>query len=403
MSNARLARRKRRRGAVMLWMAVLLLVFLGLAALVIDMGYARLAQRQMQTAVNAAALEGMRYRDEAPSGETPASYRRKQAALFAQLASDDDLNLAANDTTVGAGIASNLVQGEGYQGTTIGSPTTDLEEDLAQRSTFIYRPNPQLNEDNEPHGDLVVGNYQGGTDHLENDDYSRADFTPATSGNAFLVRLRRAGVSASSLDDVPGVSSNGGGLPLLLGRGASFAADSPIRQLGTTVRATAIASAHRARIVGPPRGAMRGYTPFMIDAETWRNLPSSPTDASTPIPFAVGDTLEFIANPSSAIAYGNELASSDSGPTNVDPLAQYVPLVLRVNEDRFVCGFGWVENVQVLNGTITLTRRLGQVAPENVSTRLRSLPPPSIRTDLSEAQPPEDLALLAPVLVPSAR
>ena len=32
---------------------------MGLAALVIDMGFARLAQRQMQTAVDSAALEGI--------------------------------------------------------------------------------------------------------------------------------------------------------------------------------------------------------------------------------------------------------------------------------------------------------------------------------------------------------
>ena len=36
---------------------------MGLAALVIDMGFARLAQRQMQTAVDSAALEGLRWRD----------------------------------------------------------------------------------------------------------------------------------------------------------------------------------------------------------------------------------------------------------------------------------------------------------------------------------------------------
>ena len=34
---------------------------MGLAALVIDMGFARLAQRQMQTAVDSAALEGLRW------------------------------------------------------------------------------------------------------------------------------------------------------------------------------------------------------------------------------------------------------------------------------------------------------------------------------------------------------
>ena len=45
----------------MLVLFVMLFVgIMGLAALVIDMGFARLAQREMQTAVDSAALEGLR-------------------------------------------------------------------------------------------------------------------------------------------------------------------------------------------------------------------------------------------------------------------------------------------------------------------------------------------------------
>ena len=51
----------------------LMMVFglMGLAALVIDMGFARLAQRQMQTAVDSAALEGLRWRDVDATGDLP--------------------------------------------------------------------------------------------------------------------------------------------------------------------------------------------------------------------------------------------------------------------------------------------------------------------------------------------
>ena len=46
---------------------------MGLAALVIDMGFARLAQRQMQTAVDSAALEGLRNDPTTPTGRQQAS------------------------------------------------------------------------------------------------------------------------------------------------------------------------------------------------------------------------------------------------------------------------------------------------------------------------------------------
>ncbi len=431
----------------MLWMALMLLVFLGLAALVIDLGYARLAQRQMQTAVNSAALEGMRYRDVVPSGEDPATYRRQQAALFAQLASDDDLNLAANDTTIGAGIATNLIQGEGYQRTTIGDGTTDLEADLAARSGYVYRPAPELNEENEPHGDLVAGNYLEENLHQENADYTRTDFVPAVDGDAFLVRLRRAGVSASALDDEPGVSSNGGGLPLLFGHGAAFAADSTIRTLGTTVRATAIARARPVRVAWRRTATHRGFTPFMIDVGTWMRITecedlSDPCDtANVLIEFTRDGQLASIHRDNgvveeisltatvnlavitgadkSAIAYGDLLEGtppSTSGQVDTTK-AHYVPLFVSSlnNGPYLICGFGWVEAIQFPdnNEPIKMTVRFGHVAPENASARLQRPLQPQAKEALKEGlekvlndkplKDLEDLMLRTPVLAPSGR
>ena len=67
-SNRRDMKRHRRQTADRAGYALVLFVMIffglmGLAALVIDMGFARLAQRQMQTAVDSAALEGLRWRD----------------------------------------------------------------------------------------------------------------------------------------------------------------------------------------------------------------------------------------------------------------------------------------------------------------------------------------------------
>ena len=43
--------------------AVMLFALMALAALIIDMGFVRLTQGQMQSGVNSTALEGLRWRD----------------------------------------------------------------------------------------------------------------------------------------------------------------------------------------------------------------------------------------------------------------------------------------------------------------------------------------------------
>ena len=60
---------------------------MGLAALVIDMGFARLAQREMQTAVDSAALEGLRFGDDVSTATKPAAQQasKSSASLFSPL------------------------------------------------------------------------------------------------------------------------------------------------------------------------------------------------------------------------------------------------------------------------------------------------------------------------------
>jgi hypothetical protein len=58
--------RSHRGGYTLVFFAMLMFALMGLAALVIDIGFARLTQRQMQTAVDSAALEGLRFRDGIP-------------------------------------------------------------------------------------------------------------------------------------------------------------------------------------------------------------------------------------------------------------------------------------------------------------------------------------------------
>ena len=202
----------RRRGQTLILMFFMMIALIGVMALTLDFGFVLLARRQMQTGVNAAALEGAR-----------------------------DIGGAGREN------ARDVIRSV-YDGNGGGSAVNN-------RFSFVYRPDPQLNVDNEVHGDLVAGRYDPAADHGEGSGYTRADLIPDASGDAFLARLRRTH-DPDSLDAVAGVSSRGGGLPLMIGHLAWFAATPPdadysIRRDGVTVRATAIANQSIAMRVWP--------------------------------------------------------------------------------------------------------------------------------------------------------
>ena len=103
----RCGKRANRSGYALVLFVMIFFGLIGLAALVIDMGFARLAQRQMQTAVDSAALEGLRWRDYSanpPTGQSSDHYRRQQASSMAANVFDDDLNPTNGDpSNFGAG------------------------------------------------------------------------------------------------------------------------------------------------------------------------------------------------------------------------------------------------------------------------------------------------------------
>ena len=75
-----------RAGYALVLFVMMFFGLMGLAALVIDMGFARLAQRQMQTAVDSAALEGLRWqRRFDPSAPSP---RQQASQIVASLFTD---------------------------------------------------------------------------------------------------------------------------------------------------------------------------------------------------------------------------------------------------------------------------------------------------------------------------
>ncbi len=275
--------RPRRRGNVLVLVAMLLLGLLGLAALVIDVGLARLTQAQMQCAVDAAALEGLR------SG-------RQAASDLVARAFDDDLDLATEDDRVGAGPV--LEFDDGLAGELHASRTL-------QRAAPGWKPTRsdgtvglELNLGNATHGDLVAGTYSPRTDldgdgvpetrarHVEDDDYERDDFTvadavSATGAPAFLVRLRRT-PDLYGLDREAGVSAGGPALPFLFGLGTAIQADPAApggyqpRRDGLTVRATAIAELRPVRAVGGPESGLgeagSGLAPLAFERGFWEGL-----------------------------------------------------------------------------------------------------------------------------------
>ena len=64
--RSRNRKRTDRAGYTLVLFLMIFFGLMGLAALVIDLGFARLAQRQMQTAVDSGALEGLRFRSDCP-------------------------------------------------------------------------------------------------------------------------------------------------------------------------------------------------------------------------------------------------------------------------------------------------------------------------------------------------
>ena len=237
--------RRSRKGQSLLLVMFMLIVLAGIMALTLDFGFVLQLRRLMQTGVDTAALEGLRNLD--ADGDNLGDGRQNAAALLRNVF-DDNLDPSSNPTSVGAGIDSSLVQGDGYQQTILGNGTGSKSL-YENRSDFIYRPEPQLNNLNLPYGDMVEGEYlENAASHREFSDYTRTDFSVGTLGDptsSFLTRMRRTH-DPNGEDRIPGVSSGSGGLPLLMGRlgwfsvrpaGSSYS----IRRDGVTVRATSIA------------------------------------------------------------------------------------------------------------------------------------------------------------------
>jgi hypothetical protein len=383
-----------RAGYTLVFFAMLMFALMGLAALVIDIGFARLTQRQMQTAVDSAAVEGLRFRDDpgVPEADRDES-RRQRASDMVAMIFDDDLDPDNGDDGAfdrggqfGAGPVVDFSGGAG-------DPILNASQLMTIPATPVYKPTIQWNAGNETHGDLVAGNFledqatpDDEVEHDENADYVRSDFD-LTEDSAFLARLRRTN-DFRGLDNIAEESSSGPPVPYLFGRGSLLAFRDPTvtyspRHHGMTVRATGIADARPVRSVGMPDETvtpqLQGLSRFALTLEYWKTLPREPTD---PPPILNGGILldglameecgrffDFGLIDSMPVTIGRPLppaAAPDDG-TYTGYVAIYEAIPTGTGVDRIV-GFGVATaEVASLGTEVTITRGLNQTVAENSS------------------------------------
>jgi hypothetical protein len=307
---------------VLVQVALLVFALCGMLSLVIDIGYARLSQSQMQTAADSAALEGMRNRDAIRNGAgQPVAFasdcvRRAAANRIVRRTFDDDFDTESGDPDYqfGAGPVVDVTEGV---------TSVHALQTMTIPEQHVYKPNLQMNQPNQVYGDMVSGRFCYVTDPHPSEgheyevqdlvcdqpqsasgDYARNDFNPdaasptgpaalsecpapddtppnpwpgggtgtLSNDNAFLVRLRRS----NEFRDLPGqqeesIGSSGPSLPLTFGKAAGIHGDDPtsdysVQRDGLTVRATAIAAVSPAMHVGIAQAnpAQPGVTRFSL-------------------------------------------------------------------------------------------------------------------------------------------
>lgn len=397
----------RRKGAVSLLFAMLLLVFFGIAALAIDVGMASLTQNQMQTAVDTASLEGARMRDYDTYQYRSNQRRRGEVSELVRLVFDDDLKPTlgaqqpdgtfanpddADALQLGAGP---LVAVEGGSGPLAAGGTIEVAPERVVDDPILARNHALSEATNQPHGDMLSGTYVPDADHLEPASYDRDDFVPGVylptgdstdrQGLSFLVRMRRT-TGENALDEQSGVSSRAPTVPYLWGLGTLMRAGDEgydPRRDGITVRATAIASARPALRVGPPPlladgtpvrdhldRPVLGISAITFRSDFWKNetaasgapwgsqvsLEVQPTSPTSVTLLRNGAVVGRIRSPQSLTKIGSvPVDTSAADISNLFPIAagyRYFAITERIEDDdgaqveRVIgYGFGWIGSV----------------------------------------------------------
>lgn len=291
---ARAVARSRRDGYVLVLVAMLLFGLMAMAALVIDIGFARLTQRQMQTSVDAAALEGLR-----GQGSVDFAYASRQLAAenFIAWQFDDDLDATNGDDGIadvggafGAGPIVDLYGGAG-------DPTMFASQLMTvDPNNAVYKPVMQ-----------------------------RGGETP----DEFRVSIQRGG----ALDNNADLFAQGPSVPYLFARGSLIN-----RQLigdGITVRASCITQPRPALKVGlPVAGSVGTVLPGAIavgyELADWNTSKTNPL---------ILDSAKTIVG-QAVTTNGSATILSDG----------YCSIIANVSGLRVV-GFGWINRGSLLAGT----------------------------------------------------
>ncbi|MCX6606730.1 MAG: pilus assembly protein TadG-related protein [Acidobacteria bacterium] len=345
---------------------------MGIATVVVDMGFVRLSQVQMQSGVDTAALEGLR-RD------------RATARTFATSTYFDP----AGERLVGAGPELTL---------TGGRTDANGSQLLSVSADPVYRPVLALNPANLVHGDMVDGTYLGG-DPSESSTYTRTDFDSTSAAkSAFLVRMRRTD-GRNPLDTPDAAVSTGRSLPLLFGLATTLqsapGSSYSVRTHGITVRATAISNGEPARRITRAQAA-----PFGLTLSFWAAMPDlTPqtlvVDGTGTLSASAVQVGLFLTGATNTIGQPIVSAGAAGAPTG----SFYVPIYTTISGSQRVIGFGFV-TVSSGGGQLQVTRTRNKMAADGASVHVAEgfTAGPSLRP-LLDANAALDGALRAPALV----
>jgi len=314
---------RKRHGNVLVLFAILLFGIFAMATLVIDLGIVRVTLQQMQTAADSAALEGLRFRDEAliADGNAPTDggiddiaadnrWRAKASDWVARVYSEDsDTPRQAN-----FGSTQTLEFSGGF-----GDPQMFASQDI-RVNPQAYSPSElhalQLNFANDPDGDI----------------YARSD-------DVLEVRLRRTGELP-----VADIRSSGPRLPFVFGRGTMLYRPGELRQPigdGVGLQATGVARVAPAVAVGRenlPHDDWPRALNVAVSEENWHALNGTYLSDYTLTDhrlYFLGQSVELDEEPDEADTA--ELAC------DCDNLSfGYVGITAIINDVERVIGFGLV-------------------------------------------------------------
>ncbi|GAA5505424.1 pilus assembly protein TadG-related protein [Novipirellula caenicola] len=290
--------KNRRGGYVLVLVATMLFGLFAMAALVIDLGFARVAQRQMQTAADAAALEGLR-------GEGIVSYGDRQVAAEVLIAwtFDDDLDETNGD--IGALGGGPIVAFSG------GAGNLDLNaSELMTVDTNDQTYKPTMQRSLNP-----------------------------VNGSEFTVAIQRGGTVLEPYD----LLSEGPSVPYLFARGSLLNRES----IGDGIAAGGVARAvtEKALSVGPPINDTAGSLIYPgaiaigYSLADWNGSRSNPRQMDTP-KTVIGQTVTDVGG--------------------ATPIDGYCCIFSTIDGVDRVVGFGRIEGAVALPSSVAIANAIGR-------------------------------------------